>query len=122
MTLASVESVIDQLTSDAGDVRPTEVPDSPESLILTRARDRETCFEAVRAVPTFLVPRRRVLGDVQRLGMLADALGQSGWRENAGSEAREKLVDVLESQYSTHRHAAAYTGVVREAGTIPVHP
>ena len=60
--------------------------------------------------------------EVQRLGMLADALAHSGLRDKAGTEAREKLVDILESEYLKRMHEAAYAEIVKSEGTIPVRP
>lgn len=60
--------------------------------------------------------------EVQRLGLLADALTHSGLRENAGTEAREKLVDVLEAEYLKRMQEASYTEIVKFEGTIPVRP
>jgi type III restriction enzyme len=119
---SELKKVIERLTDKSGDVPPTTIEDSRERFILQQSEGLKVCFEAVKGLPSYIIPRRKVLGEVQRLGALADALTQSGLRANAGTEAREKLVDALEHEYSTRKALDAYKRIVTEEGTIPVRP
>ena len=119
---AELKKVIDRLTDPAEDVPPTTIEDSRNRFILDRSSQLSNCLSALNGLPSYIIPRRKVITEVQRLGLLADALTHSGLREKAGTEAREKLVDVLESEYLKRMHDPAYTEIVKTDGTIPVRP
>jgi len=117
-----LESVIRHLTDAGGDVPPTTVELASERVILNQATGMRRCFEALKGLPTYIIPRRRSGTQVQRLGQLADALTHSGLRPGAGAEAREKLVDMLDREYARRKESAPYKALVKEDGTIPVNP
>ena len=119
---AELERVIRYLTDPNEDVPPTLVERARERVILNRATDKEECFTALQGLPTYIVPRRKSSSEVQRLGQLADALSHSGLKPTAGSEAREKLVDILDGEYGARKLTPAYGAIVRQDGTIPVNP
>ena len=119
---AELERVIRHLTDPNADVPPTTVERARERVILNRVPEMAECFTALQGLPTYIMPRRKASSEVQRLGQLADALSHSGLKPTAGSEAREKLVDVLDAEYGARKLTPAYTAVVKEGGTIPVNP
>jgi type III restriction enzyme len=117
-----LEKVIRYLTDPGADVPPTTVESARQRVILNRATAMAGAFAAVDGLPTYIVPRRKSGTEVQRLGQLADALSHSGLKPTAGSEAREKLVDVLDAEYASRKSKPEYLAVVKEDGTIPVMP
>ena len=119
---AELERVIKHLTDPNADVPPTTVERARQRVILNRATDMAECFTAMQGLPTYIVPRRKSSSELQRLGQLADALSHSGLKPTAASEAREKLVDVLDSEYAARKLTPAYSAIVKEDGTIPVNP
>ena len=92
-----LDKVIRYLTDPGNDVPPTVVENVRQRVVLNQAMAMASVFSAVYGLPTYIVPRRKSGTEVQRLGQLADALSHSGLKLTAASEAREKLVDVLDA-------------------------
>jgi len=89
--------------TQTGDVPPTTIEDSRDTVILDRSPKLMSCFDALRGLPTYIIPRRKVLGEVQRLGALADALTQSGLHEKAGAVTRFAELYSLTERLATLR-------------------
>jgi type III restriction enzyme len=119
---AELKKVIERLTDHTEDVPPTTIEDSRNRFILERSPQLSDCLGTLKGLPTYIIPRRKVMTEVQRLGLLADALTHSGLRDKSGTEAREKLVDVLESEYLKRMHKPAYVDIVKPEGTILIRP
>jgi type III restriction enzyme len=117
-----VDKVIRYLTDPGNDALPTVVENTRQRVVLNQATSMADAFAAVDGLPNYIVPRRKSGTEVQRLGQLADALSHSGLKLTAASEAREKLVDVLDAEYASRKSKPQYVAIVREDGTIPVLP
>jgi type III restriction enzyme len=65
-----LKTVVQRLTDRTADVPPTTIEDSRDRFILERASKLSSCFDVIQGLPTYIIPRRRILGDVQRLGAL----------------------------------------------------
>jgi type III restriction enzyme len=116
----TVERVVIRLTSDPGIVPPTEARKGRDVVTLVRAKDQANCFEVLRRIPSYTVPRARPLKAVPRLGKLAALLAETKLESDPVKDYRRRLVDELLKEVGSLEGDETFKASIDEASALEV--
>lgn len=116
----TVEKVIMRLTGDPSNVPPTQVRDGKEVLTLTKAKEKDECFEVLAKLPTYIIPRTRPMKPVSRLAKLAALLAELGWEPEPVKTYRSGLVKVLLDERERLRANAEFQKRIDENAVLDI--
>lgn len=94
--------------------------ESDDVVDLDRAPGSDKYFEALAAVPSYVVPRKRKASQVRRLMKLARLLTNDEIDEDALSKAKDELLGVLNAEYELLKGSERFKQIVEERGQIEI--
>ena len=114
-----LKQVVEYLSKgDANILPPTKVQPGSETVSLMRRPGTETILEILKAIPSFVVPKRRKISQVQRLMKLARALANDHLDDGAVDNAQNLLISVLDQALKNRKKTKAFKELVAEKGKI----
>ena len=115
-----LDSIIAKLSKPDSGAASVDVEKSEDMLDLHRAAGSEKAFEALAALPSYIVPRKRKSSQVRRLMKLARLLANDGIDGNALTKGRNALLAVLNAEYEAKKATPRFRELVDERGVIEV--
>lgn len=115
-----LDSVIAKLSKPDGGMPPVDVEKDEEVVELHRAPGREGAFAALASLPSYVVPRRRKSSQVRRLMKLARLLTNDGIDDAALADAKQALLDALNTEYETRRTTPRFAEIVEDRRQIEI--
>lgn len=113
-----LKGVIDILTG--ADMDPVRVEKGENLVSLHRAEGSNNAFEALAALPSYVVPKRGTSNQVRRLMKLSRLLSNDALDRDAPEKATAALVAVLDAAYTRLVKTETFKKIVEEKGTITV--
>lgn len=119
---AGLDKVIAYLSSgDPDTVPPVDVRKAAESVTVGRRPGTEAAFEALAAIPSYVVPRNRKTSEIARLMKLARRLASfDGIHPDALDQARSLMLRTLRAEFETARESDAFKTFLSEDGKLNV--
>lgn len=115
----SLDGVIARLSDpDHDHVPPVEVAKGEDAVELTRASGTEDLFAALEKIPTYVIPRKRVVRQSRRLLKLARALSDDSIEDRAVESARKGMVSHLRDALTGKRSHPTFRAAVEGKETI----
>jgi type III restriction enzyme len=115
-----LERIVARLSKPDDGMAPIEVERGEDVVELHKAPGSEPIFDALAALPSYVVPRKRKANQVRRLMKLARLLANDGIDEDAVSSAREELLQVLSAEYEKIRNGVRFKEIVDERREIEI--
>lgn len=115
-----LERVVTKLSKPDDGAAPVEIELSDDVAELHRVKGSEKAFDALSALPSYVVPRRRKASQVRRLMKLARLLTNDGIDDDAVSSAKAALIRVLNAEYGRLKESAWFKEVVHDRGQIEI--
>lgn len=115
-----LERVVAKLSKPDDGMPPVEVEKSEDVAELRRAKGSAKAFEALAALPSYIVPRKRKTSQVRRLMKLARLLTNDDIDEDAVTTAKESLLKVLNAEYNRLKKGAWFKSIVEDRGEIEI--
>jgi type III restriction enzyme len=97
-----------------------DVQKSDDVVDLHKANGSEKCFEALSAMPSYIVPRKRKTSQVRRLKKFARLLTNDEIDDDALSKADDILLDVLNTEYNQVKRSKRFKEIVEERSKIEI--
>jgi type III restriction enzyme len=99
---------------------PVRVQPGEDTRQYRRAPDLAECFEALRTVTSFVIPRATRTSQVKRLLKLSRLLANDGLEPDATERATSLLLDVLRDWYVRLRETPAFIALLAESAILDV--
>lgn len=115
-----LEKIIARLSKPDDGLAPIDVHKGEDVVELRRASGAEKIFEALTALPSYTVPRKRKANQVRRLMKLARLLTNDGIDDDAVMTAKEILLAVLNEEYDSVKETDRFKTIVEERGQIEI--
>jgi type III restriction enzyme len=115
-----LERVVAKLSKPDDGMPPVEVQNSEDVAELRAAKGTEKIFEALSALPSYIVPRTRKASQVRRLMKLARLLTNDDIDEDAVSTAKDALLKTLNTEYNRLKKSAWFKTIVEDRGQIEI--
>ncbi len=116
-----LQKVINKLSKPDDDAMlPVDVENADNVVELKRAKNSDECFEALSALPSYVLPRKRKSSQIRRLMKLARLLSNDEIDEDALSKAKNILLKVLDSEYERVKNTERFKQIVEERGHIEI--
>jgi len=112
--------VIAKLSKPDDGMAPVEVQDGDEIVSLHRAPGADAAFQALAALPSYVVPRKRKANQVRRLMKLARHLANDEIDEDGTSKAYALLLKVLNDEYESVKNSRRFKEIVEERAKIEI--
>ena len=116
---ASVDDVVQRLTSDDDGAPLTQLEDASDCVELF-CDQHESLLELVSTLPSYTIPTRTSVHNVHRFMRLARVLEDAQIRSDARDTARNELVRVLLHELEIRRRSSAFRRFVKEGTTLKV--
>jgi type III restriction enzyme len=116
----ALDRIITKLSKPDEGTAPVNIEKSEDVTELHRAPGSEQYFEALSALPSYIVPRRRKASQVRRLMKFARLLTNDDIDINAVTAAREILLAVLDAEYDRRKDTARFKEFVAGKRTIEI--
>lgn len=115
-----LDRVVTKLSKPDDGMPPVEVEKSEDVAELHRAKGSEKAFDALTALPSYIIPRKRKTSQVRRLMKLARLLTNDDIDEDAVTTAKNTLLKVLNAEYNRLKKSAWFKLIVEERGKIEI--
>jgi type III restriction enzyme len=117
-----LQKVISKLSKPDDDLSlpPVNVEDGDDVVELQRAAGSDKYFEALAAMPSYIVPRKRKASQVRRLMKLARLLTNDEIDEDALTSAKDILLGVINAEYKTAKKSKRFKQIVEERSQIEI--
>lgn len=115
-----LERVVAKLSKPDEGSAPVNVEKSEDLVELHRAKGSEKAFEALGAIPSYIIPRPRKASQVRRLMKFARLLTNDEIDEDAGTAAKKTLLKVLDAEYNRLNKTAWFRAIVEDRGQIEI--
>jgi type III restriction enzyme len=116
-----LERIVTKLSKpDDGAVAPVDVQMGEDIVELTRAAGSDKAFEALSALPSYVVPRKRRASQVRRLMKLARLLTNDEIDEDAVATAKDEMLKVLNAEHGRVKDSDRFKQIVEERGHIEI--
>jgi type III restriction enzyme len=115
-----VASVINRLSKPDDDMAPITVEDGDDVVELHKAKGTEAIFEALSALPSYHVPRRRKTSQIRRVMKFARLLMNDEIDEDAPDTARQELLAVLIHEFNAVKGTDRFKEIVEDRAKIEI--
>jgi len=109
---ANLAKIVAKLSKPDDGMPPVEIKDAKDVAELVRAVDSEKAFEALMALPSYVIPRKRKSSQVRRLMKLARLLTNDDIDDDALASAKKTILKVLDDEYAARKTDAAFIDLV----------
>lgn len=116
-----LDRVIRELTADDHDFNtPVQVERGEDQILGYRDEAKAACFEALKEVPSYVVPTAAKSNQVRRLMKLARVLEQDELIPDASEEARTLLIAVMREEYDRLKETEVFQARVTASAALAV--
>ena len=115
-----LQAIINKLSKPDSGMALIDVERSEDIIELHRARGSEAAFEALTAMPSYVVPRKRKASQVRRVMKLARLLTNDDIDDGALSAAKQELLKVLTTEYHQKKGTKRFKDIVEERKHIEI--
>lgn len=115
-----LERVVAKLSKPDDGMPPVEIEESDTVAELHRAKGTEKIFEALAALPSYVVPRKRKSSQVRRLFKFARLLTNDEIDEDALQTAKDTLLKVISAEYNRLKKTVWFKTAVDDRGQIEI--
>jgi type III restriction enzyme len=112
--------VVAKLSKPDDGMPPVDIEMGEDIIELHRAKGSNKVFDALAALPSYLVPRKRKSSQVRRLMKLARLLTNDEIDEDAVSTAKAEMLKVLNAEFKRLKKSMWFKGVVEDRGQIEI--
>lgn len=116
----NLDKVVARLTGDPDMSVPVEIRRGEDVIDLLRAPKSDAYFDALFALPSYVVPKVRRTSEVRRLVKLAFHLTNDGIDEGAIDAAARLLVGVLRSKFAEDEKTEGFKRFMESATTVEI--
>lgn len=116
----ALAKIITKLSRPDDGAPPLEVEKSEDVVELQRAAGTGRYFEALAALPSYIVPRRRRANQVRRLMKFARLLTNDEIDVNAVASARSALVSILDAEYERQKDTPRFHELIEGKRQIEI--
>lgn len=117
---ANLDKVVAKLTGDPDTSVPVEIRRGENVVDLVRAPRSEKFFDALTALPSYIVPKVKRTSEVRRLIKLAFLLASDGIDDAATDSASKQLLAVLQSKYEERKDTETFEKWLGEAASVEI--
>lgn len=115
-----LDRVITKLSKPDDGMAPIEIEKSEDVAELRRAKGSDKAFDALSALPSYIIPRKRKASQVRRLMKFARLLAFDDIDDDAVVTAKDALLKVLTTEYNSVKNTAAFKAIVDERAEIEI--
>lgn len=116
----ALAKIVNKLSKPDDGMPPVDVQRSEDVVELHRAPGSEDAFRALADLPSYIVPRKRKANQVRRLMKLARLLTNDDIDDDAYATAKEKLIEVLNTEYESSKLTARFNEFVEGKRKIEI--
>ena len=118
---SGLDSVISRLTTpDAELIPPVDIAKGEDVITLTRAKGSEAAFEALEALPSYVIPRSTKSGELRRVMKLSRLLAHDEIEEDGPETATEGMLKVLNAQQARLTRTKQFWSIVTKSGIVEI--
>lgn len=115
-----LQRIVAKLSKPDDGAAPMDVEFSDDVAEFQRAPESDKYFQALAALPSYVVPRRRKASQVRRLMKLARLLTNDDLDAKAIATARRKLLSILDKEYGRQRRTARFSELIEGKREIEI--